>query len=711
MRINIMKRCAITAMVFSALAVTAEASEGQPLGTIVIEADVLDTSNTYLLPEMRSATKTDTEVSETPQALTVLTRKQFDDQNTQTVGQALRYTAGVLSEIDSSTRYDSVFLRGFGAFGTDTQFVSFLDGLRLPRGQGFAQTAIDPFLLDRVDVLKGPSSLIYGQTSPGGLVNMVSRNPDGSDGGEVRLEYGTDQRLHLGVDLHGLANSSGTLQYSVAAMGRKSNARYAGVEEQRNAIAPVLVWQPTDRTRLTVGGYWQRDPEGGYFNSIYPAGLTPRYADALTRELNVGDPGFESFNREQWGLFTGLEHGFTPALTLRSKVRLSSVNADFLGMQIAGAIDTNGNLPRQALKSYEDVRGLAWDTNFEYRVETGLVTHRILTGIDLLWNQSNWQYFGGAAPDLNVLDPVYSGDAGPFSQFIGNRQRHRQGGVYLNDQLSVGNLKAILGARHDWIESQTQNRLSTTTASQHSDAGSYRAGLLYLFDTGLSSYLNFSTSFQPVVGVDAMGSPFSPSRADQLELGVKYQPQGLDALLTLAAFDIRQENVLTPDTTPGFSVQNGKIRSRGLELEARGNLSPQLEVIAALTGLDTEVRQSNVAGIIGNRPQAVPEYYGSLWLTYDSALAVDGLKLGGGVRFVGSSYGDDANTLKAAGYTLADVAMRYNLGKLNPGLGGLEVTLNVRNLFDEEYYSSCSYDIYCQYGESRSVLVGLRKRW
>ena len=222
---------------------------------------------------------------------------------------------------------------------------------------------------------------------------------------------------------------------------------------------------------------------------------------------------------------------------------------------------------------------------------------------------------------------------------------------------------------------------------------------------------SYATSFEPVIGVDAAGQPFEPTRAKQWELGLKYQPQDVEALFTVAAFDIRQENVLTPGEMPGFSQQTGEIRSRGLEFEARGQVTPQLEVIAAYTLLDTEIARTTVPGAEGNRPQAVPEHFGSIWLNYAFAGAMEGFELGGGVRMVGSSYGDDANELKSDGYTLVDLAMRQDLGATNPALEGLEATLNVRNLLDETYYSSCSYNFYCQYGEGRTITAGLRKTW
>lgn len=689
----------------------AAAQEVIYLEPIVITQEVPDTSNSYLLSEMRSATKTDTDILETPQSLTILTRKQFDDQNTQTVGQALRYTSGVLSEIDASTRYDSVFLRGFGGFGTATEFVSYLDGLRLPTGQAFAKPAIDPFLLDRVDILKGPSALTYGYSSPGGLVNMVSRTPDGSTGGEARLELGTYGRVQIGGEQHGVLDADGDFQYSIAAMARASGTRYEGVDDERYSVAPKLVWEPTDRTRVTVGGYYQQDPEGGYFNSIYPTSLAGVYAPYLTRDLNIGDPDFDSFDRTQWGIYTGVEHAFANNLVFRSKLRFGEVEADMSGIQMTAALSSTGEIARSALISEEQARGFAWDSNLEYGFQTGGLTHTLLVGADVTWNDSDWNYQYSAASSLDVTDPSYGDFSGTFFTLIDRRQVQRQQSVYISDQIEFGNFHAVLGTRYDQVETETDDYLSSTSSTQDSDDTTYRAALSYRFENGVAPYASYSTSFEPEIGTDENGDAYEPITSQQLELGLKYQPDGLDALFSVAAFDITQQKVLTPGETLFTYVQTGEVRSRGLEFEARGNILSDLEAIAALTLLDTEVTQSSDESIIGNAPQAVPDHFGSLWLNYSFGGNLTGLALGGGVRIVGSSYGDDENTLKADGYTLTDLAVSYDINRFGGVWSGADVALNVRNLFDEEYYASCSFDFYCQYGEGRIITASLRKTW
>lgn len=670
------------------------------------------TRDVYYKGEQAAATKTDTPILETPQSITTITRKQLDDQNPQTVKDALNYTAGVLSTPDTNSRYDSVFMRGFGGFGTSTRVVDFLDGLKLPRGQAFALPSVDPFLLDRIDVLKGPAAVLYGQTSPGGLVTQTSRAPSTTSYSEGRVEAGSNVRLQGGITSQGAVDPEGHWQYSVSGIARQSETRYDDVEEKRVAVSPAVKWQPNANTQLTVRAFYQYDPEGGYFNSIYPKSLASEpYKSALSRTLNVGDPTFDSYDRKQYAVGYSFDHRFNDIVSISSKTRYSGIDLDMQSLQMAAGVTADGLLPRVAVRSLENVQGVSTDNQARFDLKTGAVDHTILAGLDFQRSTSEWEYLFGAASSLNVLNPQYGVPVGTLAKIIDSRQTLQQTGVYIQDQLSLDGFHLLLGARYDWMKQDTDNRLAGTTSSQSSQSPSYRAGLLYKFDSGVAPYVSYSTSFEPTVGVDASGAPFRPTEGKQWEVGIKYEPTFVKALFTVSAFHIRQENVLTPDSVTGFNVQQGEVRSRGLEFEARGSVTKNLELIGALTVIDTEVTKSTTASTVGKRPQAAPDHYGSLWANYafDNGV-LDGLALGIGVRVVGSSYADDANTLKTKGYTLVDASLRYNLEKVSPSLRGTEATLNATNLFDREYYSSCSSNFFCQYGNGTQVLVGLRYR-
>ncbi|SDI87894.1 iron complex outermembrane recepter protein [Pseudomonas flavescens] len=675
-------------------------------------SQVADSSEEVVRLVSSSASKTDTPLVVTAQSVSTITRKQLDDQAAQTVGESLRYTAGVLSDRDTNRRYDSVFLRGFGAFGTATNYVSFLDGLKLPRGQAFAQSAIDPYLLDHVDVLKGPSALLYGQVSPGGLVNQVSRQPSAVAAHEVLLEMGSDGREQMGISSRGAFNESRSLQYGVSVIGRHADSRYDNVEEERYAVAPSITWQPDADTYLTLSGYYQKDPEGGYFNSVYPTFLAPSvYRDALGRSLNIGDPDYDAFSREQQGIGYQFEHRTSDMLTLRSRARYSSVDVDFQSLQMLAPLSSSGVIARQALQSIEEVHGLSLDNQAQFDFATAAVDHRLLLGIDYQDVDSYWQYNWALAPSLDLNNPQYGVAIGSLTTLIDSQQTLRQTGLYLQDQMSFGGFRALLGVRYDWTKQDTENRLTQTQSNQSSEASSYRTGLLYAFASGISPYVSYSTSFEPNVGVDTNGSPFLPSKARQYEVGVKYQPPGEQMLYTLSLFDIEQRDALVPDQV-GFNTQEGRIRSRGIELEARGDLTSNIELITALTVLDVAVVDAAMTANEGNRPQAVPRYFASTWVNYHfNRGLLDGLALGTGVRTVGSSYADNANEIKASGYTLLDLGVRYDFGKSLLQLPALEGHVNLNNALDKTYYSSCSSNFYCQYGNGRQVIAGLRYRW
>lgn len=672
-----------------------------------------NTSDRYLDRSSGTATKTDTPVLETAQSISTVTRRQMDDQNVQTVGNALRYTAGVISDADTNSRYDSIFMRGFGAFGLSTSYVSFLDGLKLPRGQAFAVAAIDPFLLDRVDVLKGPSAMLYGQTSPGGLVNMVSRMPSATPFNEFRVEGGSYGRIQSGITSQGKLDKDGHWLYSLTAIGRQSGTRYDGVDEQRVAVAPAITWAPDMDTRLTIQSYYQNDPQGGYFNSIYAKSLAPaQYRPYLNSKLNVGDPAFDHFKREQYGVGYQFDKRLNDVVSLYSALRYGHVQTDFQSLQMNAPMTATGQLPRWGIRSLEDASNLAADNRLQFDFDTGALQHKLVTGVDYQETRSNWLYQIGGATALDVVNPVYGQPVGPFATFINNGQTLSQAGLYAQDQITLGGWRATFGVRHDWADQTTDNRLATSRASQSDAKTTYRAGLLYTFDNGVAPYVSYATSFEPVAGVSANGLPFVPTTGEQYEAGVKYQPTFLPILLTAAVFDIRQQNVQSPSSTPGFFVQQGEVRSTGVELEARGNVTDSLELVGALTFLDTRVTKSTDALLLGMRPQAVPDVYGSAWANYTFRTGpAAGLTIGAGVRHVGSTFGDDYNTLRTAAYTVADLALKYELGNLYRRLNGAALTLNVNNLFDKEYYSSCSSGFYCQYANRRTVLAGLRYRW
>lgn len=671
-----------------------------------------------------TATRTETPIIETPQSITVVPRAQMDAQNVQTVNQALRYIAGVVAE-PRPGRYDTIVLRGFGGFGNEANYVAFLDGMRLPRGQAYAIPTVDPWLLDRIDVLRGPSAVMFGQVSPGGVVNQISRWPVLNPTNEVFIEGGSYGTVQAGFDLGGRIDEAGQFTYRVTGVGRAAGSQWDDVTAYRAAIAPSVAWRPTERTNLTLYASYMNEPDAGYYNNnLSPTLLTGAVRERVgTATFNIGEPSFDHFSRTQTFAGWHFEHSFDEVWTVRQNFRYMQLDTDFLAVTrnpSAAAIATlnrTGIMARTATASAESVDGYNADAQVVARFGTGGLRHVVLAGIDYQGASSHAEIgFGGAAPTLNVFAPVYNLHVARPAVTQNSDQTYNQVGVYLQDQISWRGLHLLAGIRQDWLDQKTTQNLTGSSSTIDADHFSWRVGLVYEFENGIAPYASYSTSFEPLTGTFAPqrgGEGFAPTEAEQYEVGIRYQTPGRDMLFSLAAFQITQSNVLTQDPLfVNYSVQQGEVESRGIEFEAQLNPLPGLNVVAAYTYLDAEVTKSNTVPA-GNRPPGVPNHMVSGWAgyTFQEGTPLAGLTIGGGVRYIGSSYGDAANTFTVDGYVLADAMLRFDLGRLSNDLRNMTATFNVTNLFDKDYLAGCGSTSACYYGTRRTMIAGLRYRW
>lgn len=677
----------------------------------------------YVAPVTTTGSKTDTPLIEAPQSVGVVTRSQIDDQAALSVSQALRYTAGVLGEVRPSARYDSVFVRGFGGQGTSAAYVNFLDGLRQGRGLYFGVPNTDPWLMERIEVLRGPASVLYGQTGAGGLVNLVSRRPSPVASNEVRIEAGTDALLQTAFDFTGPATEDGKFLYRLTGIARTSDTQYDFAREERIAIAPALTWRPDEDTSLTVLASYQYDPEGGFYNFVPAVGtVLPSQFGRIPRSFQGGDPNFNRFTRTQASIGYQFEHRLSDVWTVRQNFRYSHIDAE---VNVISVRAVNGRIgTRGATYVSDHANAYALDNQAQATFTTGPLQHTALFGVD--WQRTSARARQGlnnaTVPSLDVFAPSYyqaipaiaTSPAGLTNQEID------QVGFYAQDQIALDRFRFNVGVRYDRADlGTTTHQASGANASQSSqfdDKVTWRAGALYLFDNGLAPYASYSTSFLPNTGTAApqRGSgTFSPTTGEQFEVGIKYQPQGMNSFIQLAAYQIRQQNVLTQDPVYlTYSVPQGEIRSRGIELEGRASLTDGLDLLGAYSYIDAEITNSNNAGVSGNRVPQVPNHMASGWANYRFLEGpLRGLQLGGGVRYVGSTYGNDINTFKVDAVTLFDAAIRYDLGARFESARGLEVAVNAQNIEDKDYIASCASLTSCYYGTGRVVLGSVRARW
>jgi iron complex outermembrane receptor protein len=666
-----------------------------------------------------TATKTDTPLIETPAAVSVITQDQIKAQAAQSIAQAVRYTPGTRGEqTGADARTDNVYIRGFLAD-------QYLDSLRLLNFGIFAYPLVEPYNLERVEVLHGPASILFGQASPGGVVDMVSKRPTEEPYHEMFVSTGSYGRIQSGVDLSGPIDKDKQFLYRLTASGFDVGTQVDHTGYQRISIAPSLTWRPDKDTTFTILGTYQRDPKAGFYNQLLPNGIGT--INPLPNGLRFptsfysGEPGFDKTERTYGSIGYLFERRINNALTFRQNVRYTDLDTDFAVVSPNGSQTNPTNLARSAFTTQETIRSFAIDNQTEAKFMTGPFQHTVLAGVDYR-NGVDHRLSGSlltGVPAINAFNPVYGQPFGPVPLTTDIRQAIDQWGFYAQDQIKLDHWEALLGTREDIASSRTETlsfaTKATTIAPKYDVANTKRAALLYKFDNGVAPYIQYTESFQPAAGADFFGNPFEPTTGQQEEAGIKYQPDA-KSLYTVALFNLTQQNVLTVDPIashgPTSQVQTGEIRSRGVEFEAKTEVNRDLTVLAAYTYLDNIVTKTNTPSQLGKRPiGGFPTNAASLWADYtfhDGAL--DGFGLAGGVRYIGDTAGNSANTFSVPAVTLFDAALHYDLAGLGPQFKGYQFQVNATNLFDKTYVTLCQ-DIGCYYGLRRQVIATLRYRW
>ncbi|CAM3098046.1 TonB-dependent siderophore receptor [Methylobacterium mesophilicum] len=672
-----------------------------------------------------TGTKTDTALIATPQSISVVTADQIRATGAQNPSEALRYTAGVQVErFGGDPRYDWIKVRGFDV-------PEYLDGLQLPKGT-YAWSRYETYGVERVEVLKGAASVLYGQSPPGGLVNFVSKKPLDVPYREVLVQGGSYGRLVGAFDVTGPVDPEKTVLYRVVGLGRLSDTIVDRVNDDRAFIAPSVTFRPDAATQLTVLGYYIKDDSKALQFLPSQGTLTPNPNGRIRRSTFLGEPGYDAFRREQFGIGYQFEHHFDEALTFRQNLRYSGVNVDLpvvrgfgFPTNAAGAVTDFRNVTRRAVRFDDNVNAFTMDNQLVLNAATGPLAHTLLFGLDVRTFDLGFATRNTLTTSLNVFAPVYRGvqPLPPINARI--RQNLEQVGAYVQDQIRLDRWVLLLSGRHDTVTSTTLQQVGNTRIEQTDRAFTYRTGLLYEFEAGISPYVSYSTLFQPAVGTGYNGivpptalgagsTPFRPTTGDQIEGGVKYQPPGTASLFTLAGFSIDQQNVLVP-TTSGFQAQVGGVRAEGFEAEAKVTAFEGFDIAAAYSYLDARITRTGTgptAPRIGARIPVTPYNQAALFATYSvPAGPLLGLTVGGGVRVFGDHFGDLANTIRIPSYTLFDATLRYDLARLDPAWAGATLAINATNLFDKVYVGTCDTLGSCYYGNPRTVLASLSYRW
>lgn len=673
----------------------------------------------FVATRSATATKTNTKLLETPQSISVIGQDQLRATGAQTLTQAVQYTPGVYGGVfGNDARLDWFLLRGFVAH----DYGLYKDGLQL-LNYGFNYFRTDPFGLERVEVLRGPSSILFGSGIPGGMINMISKRPTSVPFNYVEAGGDSFGQGYGAFDFGGPADNSGHWYYRLTGIGRGGGTQIDGVDSNRVYIAPSLTYRPDGATSFTLLTSYQKDWTGVTSNFLPYSGTVVRNASGLfiPRSLNVGDTKLNTFRREQFMIGYEFESAINDVWTVRQNMRYSfsqSYQNSFIGQ--LGYLDpaTETQLARYQFRDSSRVGLFQVDNQAQADFSDGLFRHTAILGLDyknytLHDNQASGYVFPGL-PGLDIRNPVYGVPPNSLFTYLLDRDKFQQLGFYAQDQVKITDQFSIIaGVRQDFAATSVDKSLFGTDTSRNDMATTYRVAGVYNFDFGLAPYVAYSTSFQPQIGYDAVlagGPAFKPDRGKQLEAGFRYQPIGQGWLLSFAAFDIDRKDMLIPVAPFITSFTQGDATSKGVEAQFVANIFNGLNVTASVTHYD--IKYTNVdqlPAVVGRTPTATPRTFANLFADYTIPEGdLRGFGFGGGVRYVGNSFAVN-NTIqgivKVPNYTLFDATVHYDFGN------GLRASISGVNLGDKRFVSACQDLNNCYYGESRRILGSLSYKW
>ena len=647
------------------------------------------------------ATKLATPDIETPQSVSIVTREQFEEQGATSVRQAVSYTPGVYSnQIGASNRFDYIVLRGFSDGSLDNVY---LDGLKMMGDtNSHSSLVVDPWFLDNIEVVRGPASVLYGRSSPGGIVALTSRKPSFDAGGEVKLFAGNNNQRGAAFDVTGALDDNDRVAARLSGMTRYADSQFGPLKEERYALMPSLTWRITDQTRLDLMAYLHRDPEGGSHSGLpYDGTVVPHYGQKISNTFYEGEDDYDKYDRRENMVGYNIEHMFDSGWSVRQKLRYLHTDVELNQVYAAGWLNET-ELNRGYSGSDENMSAITLDNQLDGSFDTWQVNHRLLVGIDYQDRSNNTTGYYGAFPPIDAFNPVYGAKPDYINMYAREKHKLRQTGYYLQDQMSWDRFRITLGGRYDQVSISNIDKQNGTRSDLDKNNFSSRAALLYLFDNGVAPYISYSTAFTPTSFADENGNLLEPMKGKQWEAGLKYEPEGLNSQFSASVFRINQTNIATKEepTDPYRSI--GEIESEGVELEAISQLTDSFRLQAAYTYTDIRYKKSSPEEQ-GKRAVYAPRNQASTWLSYDVKNGpLAGLTLGSGVRYVNGITSDRQNTHTLPSYTLVDLAIGYDL--TNIGIKGLSTQLNVNNLTDKRYVAACNSLSYCYFGAERSIV-------
>jgi len=620
----------------------------------------------YLANRTATGSKTDTPLLEAPRSISVATREQMQDRKVQNLDDAVRYMPGVIaSSYGSDSRADWMKIRGF-------EPIQMLDGLPLPKGS-YTMAKLETWNLERIAVLRGPASAVYGQTPPGGLVDAVSRRPQAESSHEVQVQVGNYNHKQISFDSTGKIDDEGRFLYRLSGTGRDSGTVIEHMDDQRFNLAPSLTWNIADDSKLTFLGQFNRDDTGGTSQFLPLQGTrlsTP--AGKVDYNKNLGDPDWEFYDKTFYALGYAFEHRINDIWQFNQNLRYSKLELDNQIITAGGwatAVADDGAVARGANVYDENISHFAVDNNFQADFKTNAIGHTLLLGVDYLRVNTDYRWLYGTAPSSNIIRPIYGQDFSgvAYTAFQNYNQKRTSTGLYLQDQMALDAWRLTLGGRWDKLDTDSVFYNANDAQDSRRDSQfSGNAALSYVFDSGFTPYMSYAESFQAEAG-GSVGKAFQPSTGKQYELGIKYQPPGSDMLFSAAAYDLKRQNIVSTNTL-GATQPLEEVQVRGFELEAIGNVTANFTLTASYTYANSKMTKVGDPRDKNRALPLTPEHQAAIWADYDwTAGPLAGFGVGFGARYVGATdnisvgsigFVRDTSDGHSSAYTVYDAAVR-----------------------------------------------------
>ncbi|MDT8907498.1 TonB-dependent siderophore receptor [Pseudomonas fluorescens] len=648
--------------------------------------DGTEDANSVVAQELWVGGKVATSILNTPASVSVVTDKEMKQRSVSTTEELLQYTPGVITDYyGTDDRNDYFQIRGF-------QATTYRDGLTLGSMRGVRE---EPFAYERVEVIRGANSTLFGPADPGGSVNFVSKKPRFDKFGQGYVTYGSFDHVESGIDVGDSLNEEQTLAGRFTAKMQDSDREYDHSQDDNKFLMGGLTWAPTEFTSASVIVDYlktQSSPNSGG----YP--LDKEY----DRDKFYGEPSYNFHDVERTNISGTFSHDFDNGFVLRSNLRYSELTDDFGYVFLSDSPTRTGTtVPRYIFGTDSDAEQLNGNLMLQYDARFENIDSSTLVGVE--YGDSSTEERSVYAPtgSIDLANPVFTGVPGGVAPYSNNKLDTETKAVFLQQNLSFYERFIVTaGVRNDSLDLSNTD-INNVKESDNFSETSYRGALTYIVNDEVSTYFSMVESVSPpTVGV-------VPKTGRQYEVGVKYAPMGMDALFSAAVYDLTQENVSIAVVLPSGVIEQqtvGESRVRGLDLEAKAELTSNLSLVGGYSYMESEVIRGTLydgSSLKGNEFATAPKHSASLW-TYYNVPNTD-VSVGLGARYVGSYYFDAANTGTSDGTTLFDAAFNYNLFK------GTDLAINVSNLLDEQHVVGSGTANY--YNPGREITAKLSYNW